>query len=74
MGEKSISLSWSISGDSVVVGSEVVWRAISDSGDSVASGYSGTISSTSYTILALQELSVYSITVIINTSSSDSFS
>ena len=70
MGVTSISLTWSVSGTSVV-SSEVVWRAVSGSG---ASGSSGTISSTSYTIPYLQELSVYNITVTVNTAASSSFS
>ena len=58
----AISLTWSISGDPVV-STEVVWRAVGHSG---ASGSSGAISSTSYTIPDLQELSVYNITVTVN--------
>ena len=70
MGVRFISLSWSASGASVV-SSEVVWRAVSGSG---ASGTSGVTSSTSYTIPDLQELSVYNITVTVNTAASGSFS
>ena len=70
MGVKSISLTWSVSGASVV-SSEVVWRPVSGSG---ASGSSGGLSSTSYTIPDLQELSVYNITVTVNTAASGSFS
>ena len=70
MGVKSISLTWSVSIVSVV-SSEVVWRPVSGSG---ASGSSGTLSSTSYTIPDLQELSVYNITVTVNTAASGSFS
>ena len=75
MGISSISLSWSVPGDSVVVvSSEVVWRVVSGShGESVASSSSGTLSSTDYTIPDLQELSVYNITVTINTQTSGSF-
>ena len=66
MGVRSISLTWSVSGASVV-SSEVVWRLVSGSG---ASGSSGGLSSTSYTIPDLQELSVYNITVTVNTAAS----
>ena len=68
MGVRFISLTWSASGASVV-NSEVVWRTVSGSG---ASGSSGAISSTSYTIPDLQELSVYDITVTVNTGASGS--
>ena len=68
MGVRSISLTWSVSGASVV-SSEVTWRAVSGSG---ASGSSGAISSTSYTIPDLQEVSVYIITVTVNTGASGS--
>ena len=70
MGVMAISLTWSVSGDPVV-SSEVVWRAVGHSG---ASGSSGAISSTSYTIPDLQELSVYNITITVNTGASGSFS
>ncbi|CAI8019951.1 Receptor-type tyrosine-protein phosphatase H, partial [Geodia barretti] len=70
MGVSSISLSWSVSGDTVV-DSEVVWRAISGPGDRDSSG---SITSTSYTIHDLQKLSVYSVTVTVRTSSSGDFS
>ena len=71
MGVSSISLSWSVAGDTVV-GSEVVWRAVS--GPAGDSGSSGSISSTSYTIPDLQNLSVYNVTVTVRTSSSGDFS
>ena len=70
MGVMAISLTWNISGDPVV-SSEVVWRAVGHPG---VSGFSGAISSTSYTIPDLQELSVYNITVTVNTGASGSFS
>ena len=66
MGVRSISLTWNVSIVSVV-SSEVVWRPVSGSG---ASGSGGTLSSTSYTITDLQELSVYNITVTVNTTAS----
>ena len=69
MGVRSISLTWSVSGASVV-SSEVVWRDVSGSG---AIGTSGAISSTSNTIPDLQELSVYNITVTVYTGASGSF-
>ena len=72
MGVSSISLSWSVPGVSVV-SSEVVWRSIGGSGESFVSGSSGTLSSTNYTIPDLQELSVYNITVTVNTQTSGSF-
>ena len=67
---RSLSLTWSVSIVSVV-SSEVIWRPVSGSG---ASGSSGTISPTSYTIPDLQELSVYNITVTVNTAASGTFS
>ncbi|CAI8053078.1 Receptor-type tyrosine-protein phosphatase H [Geodia barretti] len=70
MGVSSISLSWSVAGDTVV-DSEVVWRAISGPGDRDSSG---SITSTSYTIPDLQKLSVFSVTVTVRTSSSGDFS
>ena len=69
MGVRSISLTWSASGASVV-SSEVVWRDVSGSG---ASGNSGGLSSTSYTIPDLQQLSVYNISVTVNTGASGIF-
>ncbi|CAI8044775.1 Neogenin (Fragment) [Geodia barretti] len=71
MGVSSISLSWRVSGDTVV-DSEVVWRAIS--GPAGDRGVSGSITSTSYTIPDLQKLSVYSVTITVRTSSSGDFS
>ena len=59
MGVSSISLSWRVSGDKVV-GSEVVWRAISGPGGRDSSG---SITSTSYTIPDLHTFSVYGVTV-----------
>ncbi|CAI7997264.1 hypothetical protein GBAR_LOCUS2120 [Geodia barretti] len=59
MGVSSISLSWRVSGDKVV-GSEVVWRAISGPGGRDSSG---SITSTSYTIPDLHTFSVYRVTV-----------
>ena len=70
MGVSSISLSWRVSGDTVV-DSEVVWRAISGPGDRDSSG---SITSTSYTIPDLQQLSVYSVTVTVRTMSLGNFS
>ena len=69
MGVKYIYLTWSASGASVVR-SEVVWGAVSGSG---ASGSSGAISSTSYTIPDLQEFSAYNITLTIITAASGNF-
>ena len=70
MGVKSISLTWSVTGASVV-SSEVVWKAVS--GFEVSDS-SGAISSTSYIIPNLQELSVYNITVTVDTVATGSFS
>ncbi|CAI8028403.1 Receptor-type tyrosine-protein phosphatase F, partial [Geodia barretti] len=70
MGVSSISLSWRVSGDAVV-GSEVVWRAVSGPGGRDSSG---SITSTSYTIRDLQTLSVYSVTVTVRTMSLGNFS
>ena len=71
MGVSSISLSWSVTGDTAV-DSEVLWRGLSDSG---GHGSSGSLSSSSsYTIPDLRPLSVYSITVNVSTLSSGSLS
>ena len=56
----SISLSWSVPSGSVVTSYEVMWRALSNSGES---GTSGSITSTSYTIKELESNTVYSVTV-----------
>ena len=56
----SISLSWSVPSGSVVTSYEVMWQALSDSGEC---GISGSITSTSYTIQELESNTVYSITV-----------
>ena len=66
MGVSSISLLWSVTGDTAV-DSEVLWRGLSDSG---SNGSSGSLSS--YTIPDLRPLSVYSITVNVSTLSSGS--
>ena len=71
MGVSSISLSWRVSGDTVI-GSEVVWQAVS--GPAGDRGSSDFISSTSYTIHDLQKLSVYTVTVTVRTLSSGNFS
>ena len=71
MGVSSISMSWSVSGDTVV-GSEVVWRAVS--GPAGDRGSSDFISATSYTIHDLKKLSVYTVTVTVRTLSSGNFS
>ena len=67
MGVSSISLSWRVTGDTAV-GSEVLWRGLSDTGGNGLSG------STSFTIPDLQPLSVYSIAVNVSTLSSGSLS
>ena len=69
MGLTSISLSWRVPGDSTL-DSEVMWRELrGTSEERGGSGSSGSISSsTTYTIPDLQPLSVYNITVAVNTS------
>ena len=62
-GQTSISLSWSVTGSSVV-SSEVAWIGLSGPEDS---GSSGNILSTRYTISDLQKESVYNISVTVDT-------
>ena len=62
-GQTSISLSWSVTGSSVV-SSEVAWIGLSGPEDS---GSSGNILSTRYTIPDLQQESVYNISVTVDT-------
>ena len=62
-GQTSISLSWSVTGASVV-SSEVAWIGLSGPEDS---GSSGNILSTRYTIPDLQQESVYNISVTVDT-------
>ena len=62
-GQTSISLSWSVTGSSVV-SSEVAWIGLSGPEDS---GSRGNILSTRYTIPDLQQESVYNISVTVDT-------
>ena len=62
-GQTSISLSWSVTGSSVV-SSEVAWIGLSGPEDS---GSRGNILSTRYTISDLQQESVYNISVTVDT-------
>ena len=62
-GQTSISLSWSVTGSSVV-SSEMTWIGLSGPEDS---GSSGNILSTRYTISDLQQESVYNISVTVDT-------
>ena len=62
----SISLSWSVPSGSLVTSYEVMWRALSsgdEANDDGGSGTSGSITSTSYTIQELENLTIYNITL-----------
>ena len=59
----SISLSWSVPSDSVVISSQVIWQVVDSS--SGAFGSSGSLTDTSYTIEGLVTTTIYNITVIV---------
>ena len=59
----SISLSWSVPSDSLVISSQVIWQVVDSS--SGAFGSSGSLTDTSYTIEGLVTTTIYNITVIV---------
>ena len=59
----SISLSWSVPSDSVVISSQVIWQVVDSSIG--AFGSSGSLTDTSYTIEGLVTTTIYNITVIV---------
>ena len=75
----SISLSWSVPSGTVVTSYEVMWRGLS-SGDEAndhddgASGTSGSITSTSYTIQELESNTIYNITVTVTNAAGSAIS
>ena len=59
----SISLSWSVPSDSVVISSQVIWQVVDS--NIGAFGSSGSLTDTSYTIEGLVTTTIYNITVIV---------
>ena len=59
----SISLSWTVPSDSVVISSQVIWQVVDSSIG--AFGSSGSLTDTSYTIEGLVTTTIYNITVIV---------